>query len=540
MRAVAVLLAALALAGCAAPAPAPVTPDAALGPAAADGASATPATGPAEQRAEAPTARAAAKVGEVVAMEVEAPDGTALRGHAYLPDTPPPHAVVLGFGPYWGGLFPATNAMATEEGGLQRILDDVAYDALLRAGFAVALFNVRGTGASGGCYRFFDPQDGTDGARVVEALAAQPWSDGRIGMYGVSYDGWTQYAAMAAGAPLRATAPLSGILDVWSAHARNGATARVYVGAGTYYAASVAGVERWCAEGATDTTGVDVAGLHGDRTEALARRDLRAGVAGSGIPAFVTYGLARPQMIGADGRQPPFEGLVMNAADLRALPNGSAVLVGPWGHGPPPVEELPALLVAWFDHHLRGGARPALPGARYQDDEGGWHEADAWPPPTAPLTLALDGARTLLSTDRPPGWALDAPDQASWSWPAPAGGALLAGQFLLRVDVTSSATDGNFAAYLFARRGAELVELARAHTDLRHRGHLEQGEPFPVGRAAEIEVASAPFAARLRSGDEVVLVVSGGDGVELAPKAAKPLLTVSDGALQLPVVPDAD
>ncbi len=37
--------------------------------------------------------------------------------------------------------------------------------------------------------------DGADAAALVDWIAAQPWSDGRVGMYGGSYEGFTQFAA---------------------------------------------------------------------------------------------------------------------------------------------------------------------------------------------------------------------------------------------------------------------------------------------------------------------------------------------------------
>lgn len=38
--------------------------------------------------------------------------------------------------------------------------------------------------------------DGADAAAVIDWVAAQPWSDGRVGMYGGSYSGFTQWAAL--------------------------------------------------------------------------------------------------------------------------------------------------------------------------------------------------------------------------------------------------------------------------------------------------------------------------------------------------------
>jgi putative CocE/NonD family hydrolase len=38
--------------------------------------------------------------------------------------------------------------------------------------------------------------DGKDAVALIDWIAAQPWSDGRVGMYGGSYDGFTQWAAL--------------------------------------------------------------------------------------------------------------------------------------------------------------------------------------------------------------------------------------------------------------------------------------------------------------------------------------------------------
>ena len=61
-------------------------------------------------------------------------------------------------------------------------------------GYAVVLQDVRGRYASEG---HFDPyrQEGRDGYDTIEWAAAQPWSDGRIGTYGLSYPGAVQWLA---------------------------------------------------------------------------------------------------------------------------------------------------------------------------------------------------------------------------------------------------------------------------------------------------------------------------------------------------------
>ncbi|WP_406700448.1 CocE/NonD family hydrolase [Singulisphaera sp. Ch08] len=62
-----------------------------------------------------------------------------------------------------------------------------------KRGYVVVANDVRGRYASEGNWRMMadDPDDGYD---VVEWIAAQPWSDGKIGTFGVSYGGGTQHA----------------------------------------------------------------------------------------------------------------------------------------------------------------------------------------------------------------------------------------------------------------------------------------------------------------------------------------------------------
>ena len=75
-------------------------------------------------------------------------------------------------------------------------------------GYAVVLQDVRGRYASDGR---FDPyrQEGADGYDTIEWAAAQPWSNGIVGTYGLSYPGAVQWlAAMERPPHLAAMAPL--------------------------------------------------------------------------------------------------------------------------------------------------------------------------------------------------------------------------------------------------------------------------------------------------------------------------------------------
>ena len=84
-------------------------------------------------------------------------------------------------------------------------------------GYAVVGVNMRGTGCSGGTFRYFEPLQSTDGYDAVETIAAQPWvQDNRVGMVGVSYPGISQlFVARLQPPHLVAIAPLSVIADTY-------------------------------------------------------------------------------------------------------------------------------------------------------------------------------------------------------------------------------------------------------------------------------------------------------------------------------------
>jgi len=61
-----------------------------------------------------------------------------------------------------------------------------------RSGYVYALVDVRGRGSSEGDFEPF-AHEGKDGYDVVEFLARQPWSDGKVAMWGGSYAGFDQW-----------------------------------------------------------------------------------------------------------------------------------------------------------------------------------------------------------------------------------------------------------------------------------------------------------------------------------------------------------
>ena len=84
-------------------------------------------------------------------------------------------------------------------------------------GYATVGVNLRGTGCSGGAWRYFEPLQGLDGYDAVEIVAAQPWVlHHAVGMVGISYPGISQLFVAETRPPhLAAITPLSVIADTY-------------------------------------------------------------------------------------------------------------------------------------------------------------------------------------------------------------------------------------------------------------------------------------------------------------------------------------
>jgi len=61
-------------------------------------------------------------------------------------------------------------------------------------GYAIVVADMRGTGASSGYTAPMSPQLKKDGIEMINWIADQDWSDGKVGMQGPSYLGWIQLA----------------------------------------------------------------------------------------------------------------------------------------------------------------------------------------------------------------------------------------------------------------------------------------------------------------------------------------------------------
>ena len=104
--------------------------------------------------------------------------------------------VILSIGPYFGhGGQSTPNGDATDRPST-RFNDMIEGGKVFQRGYTVVYADLRGFGGSSGCNDFGGPGEQADTKRAVEWAASQPWSTGKVGMWGKSYDGWTQVMAL--------------------------------------------------------------------------------------------------------------------------------------------------------------------------------------------------------------------------------------------------------------------------------------------------------------------------------------------------------
>ena len=87
---------------------------------------------------------------------------------------------------------------------------------MIRHGYAVIVVERSGTGASTGIADLSHAAAAAEANAILDWIAAQPWSNGKIGMYGESFQAMVQFAAASAGNPhLKAIFPASSSFDAY-------------------------------------------------------------------------------------------------------------------------------------------------------------------------------------------------------------------------------------------------------------------------------------------------------------------------------------
>ena len=117
---------------------------------------------------------------------IETPDGESLHAEVMRPKgakgrTP----VILVVSPY---LHRAPEDKTSAKGPTPRFFDFLEGARVFSRGYSVVQVSLRGSGGSSGCLDILGPGEQTDVVTAVQWAASQPWSTGKVGMYGKSYD----------------------------------------------------------------------------------------------------------------------------------------------------------------------------------------------------------------------------------------------------------------------------------------------------------------------------------------------------------------
>lgn len=144
------------------------------------------------------------KYNYVIDHDVKIPlsDGINIVVDVIRPDSDEKFPIILGLSPYpkeaqYGPIRPSKMSTALQlnpgeekHRGHLEAGDPIFY---ARRGYVHVIGNVRGTGKSGGDLQHLGDRDAQDVYEVIEWLAAQPWSNGNVGMLGVSYFAMIQW-----------------------------------------------------------------------------------------------------------------------------------------------------------------------------------------------------------------------------------------------------------------------------------------------------------------------------------------------------------
>ncbi|MDT4923982.1 MAG: uncharacterized protein QOG01_1695 [Pseudonocardiales bacterium] len=289
-------------------------------------------------------------------------------------------------------------------------------------GFVVAISDTRGRFGSHGR---FDPfrTEAADGYDTVQWLAEQPYSSGRIGMYGGSYYGATQLLAATARPPaLKALAPqvtASDFHDNWIYH--GGA---LQLGFALYWALGLASAElvrRREAGEALDAEAKELQQLVADPQRAFRSRPLAdIGAFRTLLPAWQTW-LEHPgrdefwRAVSIAEHHPALDlpalhvggwfdlflpGTLANFAGMSATSAQQRLIIGPWAHAvyydalgevdygaaaPMAALDLTRIQLDWFATHLAETPSPqrAPTVSIFVMGDNVWRTEDAFPPARA-------------------------------------------------------------------------------------------------------------------------------------------------------------
>jgi putative CocE/NonD family hydrolase len=255
------------------------------------------------------------------------------------------------------------------EGHVGSKMDQPHLREMVRRGYVVGDVDARGCGASFGTYLGpFSKTETEDAYEIVEWFAAQPWCNGKVGMFGGSYLGATQLLAASTKAPhLKAIVPAMAPGDLYAFSWAGGIFRRDFL-------------EHWSELTRTLDTTTTPAAVDGDEDRSLlaAARKEHAGNrntleqfaalpfrdsqdAGLGGDAYAHMSsLGHLQTIAQSGVAIDhiagwFDCFTRDAIYLYAnLPAPQRIVIGPWFHQQNQEIDYFGEHIRWFDHWLKG------------------------------------------------------------------------------------------------------------------------------------------------------------------------------------------
>jgi uncharacterized protein len=337
----------------------------------------------------------------VQTIPIRATDGVLLAATLWLPEGAGPFATLLEALPYRKDDITASYADS-----YVRFADE--------GGFAVLRLDLRGTGSSGGIIDDeYTDQERVDLRTTIEWICDQPWSTGRVGMFGTSYSGFNSLHMACEGVPqLGAIAAMYATDDRFSddVHYMGGALRALDLVDYPSYMVAMNALPpvptEWERNGNT-MPWIDEWRRRIDQTPAWVLGWIRGGVndpqwkRGSVRLAPNGVGYERitcPTMLIAGWADGYRNNTFRTISELHRNDTPWRLLAGPWVHKDPstarpgPNLDCDRELIAFFHEHLRGGPPastsraqifvryPTPPAPDLAMHAGIWREASEWPP----------------------------------------------------------------------------------------------------------------------------------------------------------------
>ena len=391
-------------------------------------------------------------------------------------------------------------------------------------GFGVAQVSVFGTGESNHCMDLMglDEQAGIKAA--VDWLGQQPWSNGKVGAIGKSYDGSTPWNAAASGSDHLATiVPMSGLIGVHELMWRNGSMeARgAIMHNGVYGSFGLDGdledaqngcegyMEGYYAGPLAYATGDDLSWMKSDYWTERSFLDRAMELYNGSI--YIIHGM-QDWNVDPHMAFPTHQIAIDHGFEVKGLygqwthdypdrPDGHDGGIGfPWSLRWDWADDM----LEWFDFYLRDiGPQPRLV-AEIQDDMGGWRVEDTYPPLDTEWNITtldqceiLEGGATVTSTSQT---VLDCgtmeEDFRIIGMPTIHMGA----------RISPLATSGHL--FVEMQRGSDGAHLGHAVMDLRYSDGGKDGKVLIPGETVLAKMEFFAMDVVIEAGDSLILVVT--------------------------------